>query len=65
MQVSTDGGKSWKKGLQRQDFNFFEMTAGFGTTQVSVKVISVDNDEIVVGGCKVSSGGTTKGDGNF
>ena len=53
--VSTDGGSTWKP-TTRMDYNFFENPSGFGTKTVTVKVTSVDGDEVIVKNVGVSSG---------
>ena len=64
LEVSTDGGKSWKA-TQRKDYNFFENPSGFGTASVDVKVTSVNGGTMVIKGVKVASDAVTTGTGNF
>jgi expansin len=47
LDVSTDGGSTWKS-TSRQSYNFFENSSGFGTSTVDVKVTSIDGDVVVV-----------------
>ncbi|KAI8940974.1 hypothetical protein NX059_002224 [Plenodomus lindquistii] len=49
LEVSTDGGKSWKA-TTRQPYNFFENSAGFGADTVDVKVTSTGGESIIVKG---------------
>ena len=65
LQVSTDGGRTWKGGLTRQDYNFFENSSGFGTSSVDVRVLSVDGDAVVVKNVAVTSGNLVTGSRNF
>lgn len=65
LQVSTDKGSTWKSGLTREDYNFFQESSGFGTTSVAVKVISIDGDEVIVNGCDVTGGSLATAAGNF
>ena len=64
LEVSTDGGSSWKA-TTRQPYNFFENPSGFGTATVDVKVTSVDGDVVIVKNVGVSSGASTTGTSNF
>lgn len=62
--VSTDGGNTWKP-TTRKDYNFFENPSGFGTTSVTVKVTSVDGDAVIVKNVGVSSGASIAAANNF
>lgn len=64
LEVSTDGGKSWKA-TKRQPYNFFENSSGFGTQSVDVKVTSVDGKTVVVKGVSVQAGKLTTAGSNF
>jgi expansin (peptidoglycan-binding protein) len=64
LEVSTDGGKSWKA-TTRQPYNFFENSAGFGADSVDVKVTSIDGKTMVVKGVSVASNSLKTAGGNF
>ncbi|KAH8667386.1 RlpA-like double-psi beta-barrel-protein domain-containing protein-containing protein [Tricladium varicosporioides] len=64
LEVSTDGGNTWQ-GTTRQTYNFFENSAGFGTTTVDVKVTSTGGDSVVVKNVNVASGESTTAGSNF
>jgi expansin (peptidoglycan-binding protein) len=64
LEVSTDGGKSWKA-TTRQPYNFFENSAGFGTDMVDVKVTSTNGKSVVTKGVSIASDSTKTGAGNF
>lgn len=64
LEVSTDGGSTWQ-GTTRQTYNFFENSAGFGTTTVDVKVTSTSGDSVVVKNVNVASGASTTAGSNF
>ncbi|KAK0111723.1 hypothetical protein ONS95_002064 [Cadophora gregata] len=64
LDVSTDGGSTWKS-TTRQDYNFFENSSGFGTTTVDVKVTSVDGDVVTIKGVNVVPGASTTAASNF
>ncbi|KAH7122680.1 RlpA-like double-psi beta-barrel-protein domain-containing protein-containing protein [Dendryphion nanum] len=64
LEVSTDGGKTWKA-TQRQPYNFFENSAGFGTQSVDVKVTSIDGKTVVTKGVSIQAGKLTTAGGNF
>jgi expansin (peptidoglycan-binding protein) len=64
LEVSTDGGASWKA-TTRQQYNFFENSAGFGADSVDVKVTSTNGKTVVVKGVSVASGSLKTAGGNF
>ncbi|KAF2731235.1 barwin-like endoglucanase [Polyplosphaeria fusca] len=64
LEVSTDGGKSWK-GTTRQPYNFFENSGGFGTESVDVRVTGVGGGVVVVRGVSVASGAMKTAGGNL
>ncbi|KAF2680148.1 carbohydrate-binding module family 63 protein [Lentithecium fluviatile CBS 122367] len=64
LEVSTDGGKSWK-GTTRMDYNFFENSSGFGTSTVDVKVTSVNGGVVTVKNVGVASDSKTTAGSNF
>jgi hypothetical protein len=47
------------------EYNFFQQSSGFGVTSVAVKVISVDNDEVVVKNVEVVGGKLVTAGSNF
>ncbi|KAH7159648.1 RlpA-like double-psi beta-barrel-protein domain-containing protein-containing protein [Dactylonectria estremocensis] len=47
LEVSTDGGSTWQS-TTRQDYNFFEESAGFGVETVDVRVTSTTGETITV-----------------
>lgn len=65
LQVSADGGRTWIKGLQRKDYNFFERSSGTGSNTVAVKAISTDGDEVVIKNVQVSSNKVVSASRNF
>ncbi|EMF15502.1 carbohydrate-binding module family 63 protein [Sphaerulina musiva SO2202] len=65
MEYSTDGGSSWKSGLTRQPYNYFELSSGTGTDTVAIRAESVDGDRVVVKGVSVTGGNLVKGPANF
>ncbi|KAG9499187.1 hypothetical protein J7337_010005 [Fusarium musae] len=64
VQVSTDGGSTWKR-TERKDYNFFENPAGFGKTSVDVKVTSSTGKSVVVKNVGVTAGAQYKASSNF
>jgi expansin len=64
LEVSTDGGKSWK-GTTRQDYNYFENASGFGVDSVTVRVTSVTGESTVVQNVGTTSEASFTGPGNF
>jgi expansin (peptidoglycan-binding protein) len=64
LEVSTDGGKSWKA-TTRQPYNFFENSSGFGADSVDVKVTSINGKTVVVNGVSVASNSLKTAGGNF
>ncbi|KAF5703843.1 extracellular cellulase [Fusarium globosum] len=64
VQVSTDGGSTWKS-TERKDYNFFENPAGFGKTSVDVKVTSSTGKSVVVKNVGVTAGAQYKAGSNF
>ncbi|RSM04029.1 hypothetical protein CDV31_010219 [Fusarium ambrosium] len=64
LEVSTDGGKSWK-GTTRRDYNFFENPSGFGTQTVDVRVTGSTGATIIVKNVSVEPMKETKAGSNF
>jgi expansin (peptidoglycan-binding protein) len=64
LEVSTDGGKTWKA-TARKDYNFFENPAGFGTQTVDVRVTSAGGQAIVVKGVDVTPNSLKTAGSNF
>ncbi|CZR64027.1 related to B2-aldehyde-forming enzyme [Phialocephala subalpina] len=64
LEVSTDGGSTWQS-TTRQTYNFFENSAGFGTTTVDVKVTSDSGDAVIINNVDISSGASTTASSNF
>lgn len=64
LEVSTDGGKSWK-GTTRRDYNFFENPSGFGTQTVDVRVTGSTGATIIVKNVSVQPMKETKAGSNF
>ena len=64
LEVSTDGGNTWKS-TTRQEYNFFENSSGFGTTTVDVKVTSTDGDVVTIKDVNVVAGESTNAASNF
>ncbi|KAF4973829.1 hypothetical protein FZEAL_9208 [Fusarium zealandicum] len=64
LEVSTDGGKSWK-GTTRKPYNFFENQSGFGTQTVDVRVTSSTGKTITVKNVSIAPQTETKAGSNF
>ena len=64
LSISNDGGSSWTP-TTRQEYNFFEIESGTGSTSVDVKATSATGAEVVVSGVQIVSGEATTADGNF
>ena len=64
LDVSTDGGKTWKP-TTRKEYNFFENPAGFGTQTVDVRVTSAGGKTIVVKGVDVKPDSLKTAGSNF
>ncbi|KAH7386550.1 RlpA-like double-psi beta-barrel-protein domain-containing protein-containing protein [Cadophora sp. MPI-SDFR-AT-0126] len=64
LEVSTDGGSTWKS-TTRKEYNFFENSSGFGTTTVDVKATSVDGDVVTVKDVNVVAGESKNAASNF
>ena len=65
LQVSTDGGSTWQGGLQRQEYNFFEQSSGFGTDSVAVRAVGADGGSAVAKGVAVTGGNVVEANGNY
>ncbi|KAJ8120556.1 hypothetical protein ONZ43_g2760 [Nemania bipapillata] len=64
LEVSTDGGSTWKS-TTRQDYNFFENASGFGTDTVTVRVTSESGSTVVVKNVSVASDSQVTASSNF
>lgn len=64
LEVSTDGGATWKS-TARQPYNFFEEPSGFGVDSVDVRVTSSMGNTIVVKGVSVEADLETSAGSNF
>jgi expansin (peptidoglycan-binding protein) len=64
LEVSTDGGKTWKA-TTRKEYNYFENPAGFGAETVDVKVTSKSGSAIVVKSVSIAPKSTKTGPSNF
>ncbi|KAI3400125.1 hypothetical protein diail_4356 [Diaporthe ilicicola] len=64
LEVSTDGGSTWKS-TTRSDYNFFENSSGFGTSTVDVRVTGASGGTIKVSNVSVASDSTTTAASNF
>ncbi|XMA14619.1 hypothetical protein WAI453_007410 [Rhynchosporium graminicola] len=64
LEVSTDGGNTWKPTV-RQDYNFFEISSGTGTSAVDVKVTSAGGDPIIIKNVQIAAGKATTASRNF
>lgn len=64
LEVSTDGGSTWKQ-TERQEYNYFENSAGFGTTSVDVKVTSTNGKSIIVKNVSIAPSTTKAAASNF
>ncbi|KAK3701583.1 hypothetical protein LTR37_015437 [Vermiconidia calcicola] len=65
LQISTNGGKTWQRGLKRMEYNFFETQSGLGSNTVDARVISVDGDRVVVKNVAVRSDNVVAANRNF
>ncbi|KAF2446227.1 carbohydrate-binding module family 63 protein [Karstenula rhodostoma CBS 690.94] len=64
LEVSTDGGATWQA-TQRSEYNFWENSAGYGTSTVDVKVTGVNGKTVTVKGVSVTPLSTKTAGGNF
>lgn len=64
LEVSTDGGSSWTA-TERQDYNYFQYSAGFGSAAVSVKVTSSTGKSIVIDNVIAGSEQSFEASSNF
>ena len=64
LEVSTDGGKSWKP-TERQEYNFFQEPSGFKTDTVTVRVTSRSGKTVEVAQVPVKSDSQVKASKNF
>ncbi|KAK7189975.1 Expansin-YoaJ 1 [Paraphaeosphaeria sporulosa] len=64
LEVSTDGGATWKA-TKRSAYNFWENSAGFGTSSVDVRVTGVNGKTVTVKGVSVAASTTKTAGGNF
>ena len=64
LEVSTDGGKTWQK-TERKEYNYFENSAGFGTSSVDVKVTGTSGESIVVKNVSIAPQSTKTAGSNF
>ncbi|KAI1428281.1 carbohydrate-binding module family 63 protein [Xylaria sp. FL1777] len=64
LEVSTDGGSTWKS-TTRQNYNFFENSSGFGTDTVTVRVTSESGSTVVVKNVSVASDSQVTAGSNF
>ncbi|EFQ26514.1 uncharacterized protein GLRG_01658 [Colletotrichum graminicola M1.001] len=64
LEVSTDGGSTWKK-TTRQPYNFFENSSGFGTDSVDVRVTAESGKTVIVRNVSVKSDSEHNAASNF
>ncbi|KAJ5360390.1 Barwin-related endoglucanase [Penicillium concentricum] len=64
LDVSTDGGSTWQ-GTSRQYYNFFENSAGFGTSTVDVRITGASGKTVVVKNVGVGSGNVVTANSNL
>ncbi|CAJ2513122.1 Uu.00g012410.m01.CDS01 [Anthostomella pinea] len=64
LEVSTDGGSTWKS-TTRTEYNFFQNESGFGTTTVAVRVTSASGKTVVVKNVGVVSDSQITAGSNF
>lgn len=64
LEVSTDGGNSWQ-GTTRTYYNFFENSAGFGTSTVDVRITGASGNTVVVKDVGVESSGEVTASSNL
>ncbi|KAM3423403.1 hypothetical protein BST61_g836 [Cercospora zeina] len=65
LEYSTDGGSTWKGGLNREPYNFFLLSSGTGTDTVAIRAESVDGDRVVVQDVQVTSDNLVIAQANF
>ncbi|KAL5604459.1 hypothetical protein BROUX41_002428 [Berkeleyomyces rouxiae] len=64
LEVSTDGGATWEA-TERQEYNFFERSSGFGASEVDIRVTSETGKVLTVKNVKVEDDGRTTCESNF
>ncbi|TVY82627.1 Expansin-YoaJ [Lachnellula suecica] len=64
LEVSIDGGSTWQS-TDRQTYNFFEQSSGFGVKTMDIKVTSLDGDEVIVKNVEIGAGSSVTADSNF
>ncbi|KAF4781549.1 rare lipoprotein A [Colletotrichum scovillei] len=64
LEVSTDGGSTWQA-TNRQPYNFFENSSGFGTETVDVRVTSESGKTITVNSVSVAADSEKEASSNF
>ncbi|KAL5422766.1 hypothetical protein PMIN06_007697 [Paraphaeosphaeria minitans] len=64
LEVSTDGGATWTA-TKRSAYNFWENSAGFGTSSVDVRVTGVNGKTVTVNGVSVAASTTKTASANF
>ncbi|KAI9650667.1 hypothetical protein NHQ30_000687 [Ciborinia camelliae] len=63
LEVSTDGGETWKS-TTRTDYNFFEYSAGYGSS-VDIKVTGLSGSTVVVEDVAITSNSVVTASGNL
>ncbi|KAJ3563990.1 hypothetical protein NPX13_g8000 [Xylaria arbuscula] len=64
LEVSTDGGSTWQS-TERQEYNFFENSSGFGTDSVTVRVTGESGSTVTVKDVSVASDSQVTAGSNF
>ena len=64
LEVSTDGGSTWQS-TERQDYNFFEKSSGFGTDTVTIRVTGESGSTVTVEDMSVASDSQVTAASNF
>ncbi|KAK2065172.1 barwin-like endoglucanase [Colletotrichum caudatum] len=64
LEVSTDGGSTWKK-TARQPYNFFENSSGFGTDSVDVRLTAESGKIVIIKNVSVKSDSEHDAASNF
>ncbi|KAF2765929.1 barwin-like endoglucanase [Teratosphaeria nubilosa] len=64
MEVSTDGGSTWKS-TERQDYNFFQISSGAGASTASIRVTSFGGSAVTVDNVSMTGDATATASGNY
>ncbi|PNS14513.1 Papain inhibitor [Sphaceloma murrayae] len=65
MEVSTDGGKTYRGTDKRQPYNFFEISSGIGATKATIRITSETGSTIVVPNVPMTGDAVVTASGNY